>query len=240
MTTLKYNTSNFKKDLDQHIGTFPLIKNQDMERFNEWLSKQGGKKAKKQLFPQVVTGFMVLIILCISFILVKSSLFEKDLNMASMEDEENITAIETILNHQFNGPDYKLIELWEEKATIIGGNGETSAPEQPTKLDKYLAELYQPYFTDNMYEKYLSSFAMSYQTPAYKNGYEIKVAAIDIKEKTEDAYDFKVSVIYHKNGESKQNTAEVTGSVHIYEPGKIASIKFLNDSGLLKTLINGK
>jgi hypothetical protein len=155
----------------------------------------------------------------------------------STSQDENITTIETVLNHQFTGPDEE-IKLMKspENVTIIGA-GETTTPETPTKFDLYLKEKYHSHFTDNMYSQYIVTYALDYQTSAYYNDYQLEVASIIIEqhETIEGAYDFMVSVLYKKKG-NEEKTAKVTGRAYMNEESKITFIRFINDNGLLEEM----
>lgn len=122
----------------------------------------------------------------------------------SEHQDENITTIETVLKHQFTGPDLKLIGLLDspENAPIIGKEVETSTeePKTPTKLDLYLEARYKPHFTESMYSRYVATYALDYQVAASKSDYQLEVDGIDIEqnETNEDADDFTVKVLYKK------------------------------------------
>ncbi len=156
--------------------------------------------------------------------------------------DENITTIETVLEHQFTGPDQELIKLLENpnNQTIIGKEGGNGASEaKQTELDLYLEETYKSYFTEDMYNEFIGTYALGYHTAAYNNGYQLEVRNIDIKQNdtTENAYDFTVNVQYQKEN-NKKMSSEVTGRAHIYEEGKISNIDFSDDDGLLEALNN--
>ncbi|UOR14156.1 hypothetical protein [Halobacillus amylolyticus] len=177
----------------------------------------------------LLSGIFLLIVGCSS----------SDTSKTTSQDE-NITTIETVLEHQFTGPDQKLIELLDDpnNQTIIGKEGDNGSSEtKPTELDLYLEETYKSYFTEDMYDKFIGSYALGYHTAAYNNGYQLEVKNIDIKQNdtTENAYDFTVNVQYQKEN-SQEMTFEVTGRAHIYEEGKISNIDFSDDDGLLEAL----
>ncbi|WP_079529260.1 hypothetical protein [Halobacillus hunanensis] len=177
----------------------------------------------------LLSGIFLLIVGCSS----------SDTSKTTPQDE-NITTIETVLEHQFTGPDQKLIELLDDpnNQTIIGKEGDNGSSEtKPTELDLYLEETYKSYFTEDMYDKFIGSYALGYHTAAYNNGYQLEVKNIDIKQNdtTENAYDFTVNVQYQKEN-SQEMTFEVTGRAHIYEEGKISNIDFSDDDGLLEAL----
>ena len=155
--------------------------------------------------------------------------------LTSTPQDKNLTTIKTVIDKQFTGPDLKLIEMLtsKENVTVIGKDGEVTQPKSSTDLEKYYEKIYQPYFTEKMYNSFIAAYASHYQFLANKSGYQIKVDKIDIKEdeKSEGAYEFKVNVLYGKDG-SKQKNAEVSGRVDFNKDGKITNIRYLDDGGL--------
>ncbi|MGG0179127.1 hypothetical protein [Gottfriedia acidiceleris] len=147
----------------------------------------------------------------------------------------------TILEKQFTGPDIKLIEMltMEENITVIGKDGEDIHLQKNTELEKYYEKTYQPYFTEKMYNNFIAAYALNYQFLANKSGYQMKVDNIDIKEieTNEGAYEFKVNVLYRKDG-SKRKGAEVSGRVYFNTDGKITNIRYLDDGGFIREMNN--
>ncbi|CDQ19994.1 hypothetical protein [Halobacillus karajensis] len=118
------------------------------------------------------------------------------------EEEKGI--IETIVNHQFTGPDLELVDLLEDPAHVVKiGTGETSAKEEPTELDLYLKDIYGSYFNEAMYEEYIGTYAMSTHMEAYNNDYstDVKDVVVEESERTEGAYTFTVQVNYEGRDE---------------------------------------
>lgn len=157
----------------------------------------------------------------------------------STTQDKNITTIKSVLEKQFTGPDLKLVKLYEsdKNLTVVGTDGKVTQPKSPTKLDKYYEKMYQGYFTENMYNKFITAYAFNYQYLAHNNGYKIKAGDIEIKEdrKTNASYEFKVNVLYEKDGE-KQKSAVVSGRVNFSKDGKISYIRYLENSELTKGL----
>ncbi|MFD2924303.1 hypothetical protein [Halobacillus naozhouensis] len=177
----------------------------------------------------LLSGILVLMVGCSSSDTLKTE-----------PQDENITTIKTVLEHQFTAPDPELIELLEDpnNQTIIGKEGDKGASEtKPTELDLYLEETYKSYFTRDMYNKFIGTYALGYHTVSYNNGYQLEVKNIEIKQNdtTNNAYGFTVDVQYQKENNPKM-TSEVTGRAHIYEEGKISNIVLSDDDGLLKAL----
>jgi hypothetical protein len=183
-----------------------------------------------------VTKFFLLF--GILFIVVGCSL--SDTSESAPQDNNNITTIETVIEHLFTGPDQELIDLLysPENITIIGSNTEVEEVENPTELDLYLEEKYKKsHFTEDMYSQYIVMYVLAYHGTADFNDYHMEVDSIDIEQNatTEGAYDFTVNVLYNKAGNEQMN-AEVTGRAHIYEEGKIASFKLFDHKELYEAL----
>ena len=134
--------------------------------------------------------------------------------------DPNITAIKTVLEHQFTGPEPEFVEGLDDIE----------------KLEQYYENRYKPYFTEERYNSFIATTAFQYVLVAYNNGKEIKVEKVDV-EKEEDAYTFKVTVLYGKK-DGDQESAEVTGRVKFNEEGKITNIQYMNDDGLSEKLSN--
>lgn len=137
---------------------------------------------------------------------------------AKSSQDPNISAIKTVLEHQFTGPDQEFLE----------GLDDTE------KLEHYYEKRYKPYFTDEKYTSFIATSAYHYVLTAHNNGMDIKVDQADV-EKEEDAYTFKMTVLYGKK-DGDQKSAEVTGTVKFNEEGKITNLQYLNDGGLSEKL----
>ncbi|UOQ83432.1 hypothetical protein [Gracilibacillus salinarum] len=170
----------------------------------------------------------------ISLLLATFSLASCSSESQTIAEDNNITTIKTVLQEQFTGPDLEMINLLEkpENASIIKEE-ETSPPENPTALDKLLEKKYKTYFTDTMYDKFIGAYAMDFQTSAYYGNYQISVKNIDVKqsESAESSYDFRVNVLYQKEG-NKEEKAEISGKAIVNEESRIAKIDYLDDGDL--------
>jgi hypothetical protein len=144
-------------------------------------------------------------------------------SVKSTPEDKNITVIKTVLKHQFTGPNEEFIE------------GLDNIP----KLEKYYEKRYKSYFTEDMYNRFIAAHAYEYLLMAHNNGKQIKVDTVSVEriESKEDAYTFKVVVLFNKDG-SNQGSAEVSGRVNFNKEGKIASINYLDADGLSKELRN--
>lgn len=158
----------------------------------------------------------------------------------STPHDENIITIKTVLKQTFTGPDLELIKLLHspENTTIIGKERGTSIPESPTDLDVYLEEMYQSYFTKNMYSEYIGVYALSY---SFKKDYQMQVDRIHVEQNQTDknVYSFTAYVQYAREG-NEQMLAEFSGRVHFSEGGKIAGFKLFTDDGISKALQAGR
>jgi hypothetical protein len=141
----------------------------------------------------------------------------------SKSPDKNITTIQTVLEHQFTGPNKEFIE------------GIDNIP----KLEQYYEKRYKSYFTEDMYSKFIAAHAYDYLLTAYNHNKQIKVKNVSVEsiDSTEGGYNFKVVVLYDKAGRN-QGSAELSGTVNFNEDGKIANIKYLNDGGLSEELRN--
>lgn len=144
-------------------------------------------------------------------------------NVKSMPKDPNIATIKTVLEHQFTGPEQEFIEGLDNIA----------------KLEQYYEERYKAYFTEDMYNKFISAHAYDYLLQAHNNGQQLKADTVSVESdgSTEGSYLFKVAVLHGEKG-SNQKSAEVSGKVNFNKEGKITSIKFLNDGGLSEALRN--
>ncbi|MEE6449854.1 hypothetical protein RAH41_04685 [Gottfriedia acidiceleris] len=162
-------------------------------------------------------------------------------SVKSTAQDQNVKTTKTVLEKQFTGPDIKLTDMLTsaENVTVIGKDGEGTQPQKNSELEKYYEKTYQPYFTEKMYNNFIAAYALNYQFLAQKSGYQMNVDNIDIKkiENIEGAYEFKVNLLYGKDG-SKQKQAEVSGRVYFNKDGKITNIRYLDDGEFIKVMNN--
>ncbi|GGJ96346.1 hypothetical protein GCM10007063_18440 [Lentibacillus kapialis] len=152
------------------------------------------------------------------------------------QQDENLSTLEAVLENTFTGPNQELNRLSNdpENLTVIGKNSETKNPESPNELVLYLEEMYQPHFTEEMYNEYVGKYVFSYQV---KENDEMDVNDIDIKPKDSDEiiYDFNANVTYQKEG-SEAEIYELKGQTNFSEKGQIQEFKLHSDDGLLEAL----
>lgn len=157
----------------------------------------------------------------------------------SAETEEtadpNIKIVKRVLELQFNGPDEELMDLvWNQKyTTIIEGT------EVNKKLDKYIADVYGPYFTDFYLETFINTSGLDYPSSAYLADYtlQLKDAHVDSDEAVSNRYTFTATVDYKKSSEKVKST-DVSGIVlfSTEEPGNIGKFEYTEDGGLLNEM----
>lgn len=171
--------------------------------------------------------FFSLMMIMSAFLFVSCSQTEK-------EDQDK-TAIKKVLEHQFTGPDEEFMDLiWNPKYRTVVNN-----KEENLELDKYLAEVYGPYFTDSGLDSFIGAFGFQYPTAAYDNGYKLSLKDVTIvqSENISYRYTFTAKVGYHKN-EEEVKTVSVEGEVIFSTKGegKIGSFKYVNDNGFSEIL----
>ncbi|UPM54807.1 hypothetical protein [Gottfriedia acidiceleris] len=195
--------------------------------------KEIGLFNSKSGFTSILMSFLLLGIILVAGC--SSTTFK------STPQNKNISTIKTVLKKQFTGPDLKLVGLYEsdENLTVVGKDEKVTQPKSPTKLEKYYEKMYRGYFTENMYSNFIRAYAFQYQFLAHNKGYQLTVDHIDVEkiEKTEGAYDFKVKVLYEKEG-TEQKNAVVSGRVYFNKDGKITNIRYLDELELIKALKN--
>lgn len=169
-------------------------------------------------------------IMLLSIVLILSSLFTAACSQIEKEEQKE-TAIKTVLEHQFNGPDEKFMDLlMNPKYKTIVNNKE----ENP-ELDQYITDVYGPYFANAHLSSFMAKFGTQYPTYAYENGYELNLKKVTINqdENNEDYYTFLAEVGYKKKAD-EEKTTNVEGEVVFSskEEGKIEGFRYTNDHGL--------
>ncbi|WP_112180301.1 hypothetical protein [Paraliobacillus zengyii] len=153
-----------------------------------------------------------------------------------IDDRDKKEVIEHVLNEQFSTADEELIRLIDspENATILDGTAEVMS-EENTELNAYLEEQYSAYFTENIYQEYLTTYAFMYQMPAYYSNHTLHADDINLeKNDNEDGlYNFTVSVSYGENEE-----AVVSGRARVNDQEVISYFEILEDDGLQHVLSN--
>lgn len=169
-------------------------------------------------------------IIFFSFMLLMSGFLIAACSKADVEDT-NKEAIKKVLEHQFTGPDEEFMELiWNPKYRTVLNN-----KEENKEFDKYVAEVYGPYFTDSGLDSFIAAFGTQYPAFAYNSGYKLSFKGVTIEqsEKIPYRYTFIAKVGYQKNGD-EEKTTNVEGEVIFLskEEGKIEGFQYMNDNGL--------
>lgn len=123
--------------------------------------------------------------------------------------------------------------------SIIGKDADNASEKSDiSPIDEELKVMYEPYITENYYNKFIGTHAMTFEIAARRAGYEVRVNSVNITPKENDSigYSFKVNVIYWKDIEEK-STAEILGDAQCIEEGKISYINYTDDDGLLKNMV---
>lgn len=166
----------------------------------------------------------------LSIMLIISGFLIAACSQTVVEDQYK-TTIKKVLKHQFTGPDEGFMELLLNPTyrTVVNNK------EENQKLDKYVAEVYGPYFTDSYLYTFLAVFGTQYPSFAYENGYKLRLKNITIEqnEKISNRYTFIAKVGYQRNAD-EEKTANVEGEVifSTNEKGKIEGFQYGNDNGL--------
>jgi len=158
------------------------------------------------------------------------------LTACSQEKTEEKEVIQKVLEHQFTGPDEKFVDLvWNPKYKTVVNN-----KEENKELDKYVEEVYGPYFTDSYISSFLAASGTTYPTVAHLSGHQLSMKDLVIQqsEKMSNRYTFVVTVGYQQDGE-KEKTAKVEGEVifSTSEKGKIGKFRYQDEDGLVNQLV---
>ncbi|WP_117170293.1 hypothetical protein [Paraliobacillus sediminis] len=186
-------------------------------------------KAHGLSFRHLIIGVVIVLIVGLIVFFVGRQWFFTD-------DQGKEKVIEQVLNEQFSTADEALIRLIEspENATILDGTT-NAMPEEHTALNAFLEEKYGAYFTEEMYQEYLTTYAFMYQVPAYYSNYPLQTTEISLeKNQNEDGlYNFTVNVSYGENEESL-----VSGRARVNDTKKLNYFEILEDDGLQQVLNN--
>lgn len=180
--------------------------------------------------------------LLFKFLLIVSLILVTGCSFGTESEDTNMSTLEKVLEHLFNGPDDELIELVNDPAnqTFIGigeKNEEEQNNDDATELEDYLQDLYGPHFsTDNAYEGFSGLYPLGYQLDAHLNNYKMNIDRIDIEEsdKKNKRYDFTVLVTITDVSENEANSkkAEIEGYANFSQEDKITRFYISDDDGL--------
>lgn len=136
------------------------------------------------------------------------------------------------MNETFTVPNKELRDILEDpnNYTIIAAKEKTYST---NNLDAYLVKKYKAYFTDEMYDKYTGTYALSYVAPSPENSeMKIRDVYVEQKEKWQHIYDFTAIIDYKKGDGSEIKKYEVKGQANFSENGKIVGFMIRQDSNL--------
>ncbi|WP_312755106.1 hypothetical protein [Rummeliibacillus suwonensis] len=173
-------------------------------------------------------------IMFLSLVLIMSLFLVSACSEYDVEDT-NLEVIKKVLELEFTGPNEKFMDLlWNPKyKTVVNGK------EENKEVDKYVKEVYGPYFLDSYLNTFLNLSGATYQSLAYHSGYKLSFKEITIEqsEKMSNLYTFVATVGYQKNG-GEEKTANVSGEATFStkEEGKIGQFQYGDDDGLYETM----
>jgi hypothetical protein len=128
--------------------------------------------------------------------------------------EEDIQAIESVLQNALTGPNEELDKIMEKKEWI-------------EELSQYEENLYRKFFAnDTSYMEFVNNYGATLMIEPRRNNYKLKVKNIDY-EKTDSAeiiYNFSVELEYQKEGSEKSEVEVVTGQANLNEEHKIEAM----------------
>lgn len=194
-------------------------------------------KHNEQAFLPKLSGF--LFIIC-SFLLIAGCSNPEAANEAAPADT-NKQAIQAVIEKEFNGPDEKYRELWEnatEIQTAEMDQEEYNAWLETTEYQEYIQymeEAYSPYFTENGYETFINTSAFSYSFSDAE--YNLNTTEIEITQSENEStlYNFTFVVSYeNEDGETSQYNFD--GNTIVPQKGKIGKIQFNDQDGLTQQI----
>ncbi|GEM_PF-2694011 len=157
------------------------------------------------------------------------------LSQPNGKEEINGETLKTVIKGLFTGPDQKLIQFFENDATIVGQGTSKNSVSQKSEGDSVISEKFGDYFTEETLSNFLSNYLSPYQMTL--NHIDAKMEANDVKiTKTSSGYDFSTTVKYTKSTESKN--VEIKGDAQFLKDGKIVSFRINTDGGLSELLHN--
>ncbi|MGJ9459572.1 hypothetical protein [Oceanobacillus sp. CF4.6] len=139
--------------------------------------------------------------------------------------DENIATIETIMEHSFTGPEQELIEIWNNIHTDEDEMEDIESAFEA--LNSYTSEKFKPYFTEEGYSSYISSFGFTFLNNAYRNDYQLNLNRIEVEtsEVNDNIYKFSLEVHYQKEySDEHELVVNATGEVNINEDGLISNM----------------
>jgi hypothetical protein len=159
------------------------------------------KKPYKKIFGTVISASLL-------FILIGCSQ-----QTESSKKNEDLEAVEVVLQNALTGPTDELKELLESK----GVEG----------LTEYEEKLYKEHFdNDSSYMEFVNSYGSTLMIEPLRNGYQLKVKDINFEktDSNENIFNFTVELEYQKEGSELPETGMVEGQADLNEEYKIENI----------------
>lgn len=200
----------------------------------------------KYLSKKNLAGLIILLFTCFCMIGCSEEKKLSDTKESVSIEDKNITAIRTVVENEFTGPndeyvrlqkdiDMKMEELMSKPpGSVIGASPDGTL--EWKAYEEFVEKTYKPYFTDNAFEKLLpTNFAFNYQhlltTKDDASSYELRVSDIVIKQEKEHPtiyrFTFEVQFV---NSAGETSTHQLKGEAICPLEGKIGRIQFSGDA----------
>ncbi|AIY06149.1 hypothetical protein Plano_2184 [Planococcus sp. PAMC 21323] len=189
---------------------------------------------------------MGIVLMLISFLLIAGCSENgeaKEVETEKITDsvEKDKSAIQAVIEKQFNGPDEEYRELWNTAMDSQTGdmdeeqyNAWLNSPEYKALMD-YMSDTYAPYFTDNAYETFSKTDAFLYSFSDQE--YKLKTANIEINqnEVEKTLYTFTFQVMY-ENDIDETETFDFKGEAIVPTAGEIGKYQVDDQERLLEKI----
>lgn len=248
------------KQLDQDIVWSQKRKT---ELYYQILSNIDKKKPKAHFFNnfKFVPGFLLFSIILVAGVLFLSqNIFQEDSLLTGTDDitnEEPVLVgeqevdinqskenIQAVIEEEFNGQDETYKDLWEaamEAQSNVTTQEEIDAlQEEPIwkNYEKYMADTYSSYFTENGYENFLNN-APAFMYGSFDGNYEMTTSDINISQNENIPKMFQITfVVEYKNNGDDTLYYQFEGEAITSEEGKIKKLQFMDKDDLLAEMNN--
>lgn len=130
--------------------------------------------------------------------------------------EMNIKTIEAVLQEELNGPDKEYVQLANAAMGGINDPNSVKQKENVVRLNNYVKERYQPYFTEEGLEEFQSTGLKRYHNYSDASEFEIRLVESEVKQSDVDTasnqYHIK-SVVELTSPDEEPSLHEVEGLV---------------------------
>ncbi|MCJ1907671.1 hypothetical protein [Planococcus ruber] len=192
---------------------------------------------KKKGFLKKARNVMLLVAACLLMLGGLPKGFTENVQAAEVK-LDNRTAIQTVIEKEFNGPDKKYRELWnaamKELSKELTEEQYQEYLKSPTNLNllAYTEKTYAPYFTEKGYDVFTYT-GDAFMASMYPGDFNLKVSNIKIKQnmKRTKSYNFTFEVTY-TNPHKQSSVFNYRGKASLLQPGKISVIEFTDLNGL--------